>query len=440
MPRASHPSTGATSTARVLGRGDRQPRILIRPPGPRSRALARQATLNEAPGINAWYRGAPPLFWQGARGANVVDVDGNRFIDLTAGFGAAAVGHANPRVTPAVADQSSRLLHGLGDVHSHPPRVELAQRLCRIAPVDRAQVYFTVTGSEAVEVALKTAMLASGKAGVLAFDGAYHGLTFGALAATSRAAFREPFLRHLTPHVTRLPYGASLERLAHALRPRSGIGCALVEPILGREGIVVPPEGWLADLAALCRRTGVLLIADEIFTGFGRSGRLFAVDHDHVRPDLLCCGKALGGGMPIAAVIGRRELMSSWQTEGEALHTGTFVAHPVACAAAIAVLDLLREQRLARRAASLGRSVKTILRPCSQRPGIFVRGNGLLWGIELESPELASAVVRGALERGVILLAGGSRGNVLQVAPPLVITSAQLETALGIVIDLLASA
>ncbi|MEO8504197.1 MAG: aspartate aminotransferase family protein [Acidobacteriota bacterium] len=435
MPRASAPSTAATSPARVLGRGNRLPKILVRPPGPRSRAFARRASVHEAPGINAWYRGTPPLFWQGARGANVVDVDGNRFIDLTAGFGAAAVGHANPRVIQAVAEQSSRLLHGLGDVHSHTPRVELAQRLCRIAPVDHAQVYFTVTGSEAVEVALKTAMLASGKAGVLAFDGAYHGLTFGALAATSRAAFREPFLGHLTPHLTRLPYGASLLKLAPALR--SGIGCVLVEPILGREGIVSPPEGWLADLAALCRSSGVLLIADEIFTGFGRSGRLFAVDRDHVRPDLLCCGKALGGGMPIGAVIGRRELMSAWRTEGEALHTSTFVAHPVACAAAIAVLDLLREQQLARRAMRLGRSVKSILRSCSQRPDLLVRGHGLLWAIELEGPERAARVVRGALERGVILLAGGPRGCVLQIAPPLVITPTQLETALGILIDLL---
>jgi 4-aminobutyrate aminotransferase-like enzyme len=415
-----------------LGRGDRLPRIAVPPPGPASRALARRLRRSEAPGVNTLYRDQPSLAWERARGANVLDVDGNRFIDLTAGFGVAAVGHGHPAVLSALRAQAARLLHGLGDVQSHRPRVELAEALCRLAPVDRAQVHFALSGSEAVEVALKTALLSTGRPGILAFTGAYHGLTFGALAATSRDSFRAPFLAHLTPHVARAPFGAPIEELDAAFS-KGAIGTVLVEPILGREGIVLPPEGWLRALAELARRRGALFIADEIFTGFGRSGRLFAVEHDGVRPDLLCCGKALGGGLPIAAVIGRRELLARWATPGEALHTATFVAHPTACAAALAVLDVLRTERLSQRAARLGKFVERRLAPLRACAGVrALRGRGLLWAIELTDAALAGEVQSRALGAGVILLAGGPEGRVLQIAPPLVITERQLAAALDI--------
>ncbi len=420
-----------------LGRGDLLPRVRVVPPGPKSRALSRRLQRREAPGVNTLYRGKPSLAWERARGSNVLDVDGNRYVDLTAGFGAAAVGHAHPAVLRALRHQSARLLHGLGDVHSHRPRVELAEALCRLAPVDSPQVHFALSGSEAVEIALKTALLATGKPGILAFAGAYHGLTFGALAATSRDAFRAPFLSHLTSHVERAPFGAPLEALDEVLA-RGAFGCLLVEPILGREGIVLPPAGWLPALATLARRHGALLVADEIFTGFGRSGRLFAVEHDSVRPDLLCCGKAHGGGMPIAAVIGRREHLAHWQTPGEALHTATFVAHPGACATALAVLDIVRRERLPQRAARFGRHVESRLAPLRARAGVrAVRGRGLLWAIELDDAGLAGAAAERALRRGVILLAGGPHGRVLQIAPPLVITERQLAVALDILLAVL---
>jgi acetylornithine/succinyldiaminopimelate/putrescine aminotransferase len=332
-------------------------------------------------------------------------------------------------VLSALRRQSARLLHGLGDVHAHEPRVALAERLCRLAPVDDPQVHFAVSGSEAVEIALKTALLSTRRPGVLAFTGGYHGLTLGALAATSRAAFREPFAVHLSPHVSRAPYGAPIDALERALAGGT-FGCVLVEPILGREGIVLPPAGWLADLAALARRHRALLAVDEIFTGFGRSGRLFAVEHEGVRPDLLCCGKALGGGMPIAAVVARRDLLANWATSGEALHTATFVAHPAACSAALAVLEALRRERLPQRAARLGAALGKRLAPLAEHPGVrAVRGRGLLWAIEVEDAPTAAAVSEGALRAGVILLAGGPEGRVLQIAPPLVITERQLAVA-----------
>jgi 4-aminobutyrate aminotransferase-like enzyme len=425
-------------TAGALGRGDRLPRITVPPPGPRSRALARRIRRVEAPGIDTLYQGRPSLAWARARGANVLDLDGNRFVDLTAGFGAAAVGHAHPAVLAAVADQAARLLHGLGDVHTHTPRVALAEALCRLAPIPDARVHFATTGSDAVEVAIKSALLATGRPGVLAFAGGYHGLTLGALAATSRPAFRVPFAPHLSSHVAHLPYGAPLAHVRRDLQG-GGFGCVLVEPLLGREGIVVPPPGWLQGLAEVAGECGALLAVDEIFTGCGRTGAFLAVEREGVVPDLLCVGKALGGGMPIAAVIGRREVLEHWRTDGEALHTGTFVAHPAASAAALAVLEVLGRERLPQRALHLGEHVALRLAALADRRGVVaVRGRGLLRAVELADPAATAAVARRALRDGVILLAGGPRGTVLQIAPPLVITERQLDAALDILLAAIA--
>ncbi|HEY0781539.1 MAG TPA: aminotransferase class III-fold pyridoxal phosphate-dependent enzyme, partial [Thermoanaerobaculia bacterium] len=298
---------------------------------------------------------------------------------------------------------------------------------------------FAVSGAEAIEIALKTALKATGRAGVLAFDPAYHGLTAGALAITSRAAFREPFAAHLQPHVRRLPFGCAWNDVAASLAAASAdahpIGAIAVEPIVGREGVLLPPRGWLAKLARLARENGALLVIDEIFTGFGRIGALFACQEEGVQPDLLCCGKALGGGLPIAAVLGRRALFAVWETPGEALHTATFLANPLACAAALAVLDVLAEEALPQRAARLGVEVGGRLAAWPQRfAGIVraVRGRGLLWGVELASRQAAKDLVAGALHRGVLALAGGPAGRVLQIVPPLSIPETSLDTALAL--------
>jgi 4-aminobutyrate aminotransferase-like enzyme len=420
-----------------LRRGDLLPRVTVAPPGPRSRELSARLAVAEAPGVNTLVGEAPSLLWAEARGANVLDVDGNRYLDLTAGFGVAAVGHRHPRVVAAVRRQAGRLLHGLGDVHAHPLRVELAERLLARVPVAAgtrgSRVYFGISGAEAVEIAVKTALLATGRAGVLAFAPAYHGLTTGALALASRPAFRTPFANHLHPWVRRLPYGADPAALAGALAG-GDVACAVVEPVVGREGVILPPPGWLAALAAACARHGALLVADEVFTGCGRTGRWFAVEHEGVAPDLVVCGKALGGGLPLAAVVARAELMDSWRRDGEALHTATFVANPPACAAALAVLDVLAEERLPERAAATGAALRQRLAPW---PDCFpalreVRGRGMLWGLELASAAAARALVAGALAHGVLLLAGGPEGRVAQLVPPLTITDRQLEHALDL--------
>ena len=416
-----------------LTSGDLPPAILVPPPGPRSRALAETLRRLEAPGINTLPHAEdsdPPIAWLEACGANVLDVDGNVYVDLTSGFGAAAIGHRHPRVVAAVAEQGARLLHGLSDVQPHLGRAALAARLVALSPVPGAQVYFAVSGSEAVEIALETALAATGRPGILAFDPAYHGLTLGALAATSRPEFRRPFTPYLHPHVRRLPFGAPRAELAAALEGE--IGAVIVEPVVGREGVLLPPPGWLTELAGLCRERSALLVADEIFTGFGRTGRRFAVEAEGVVPDLLCCGKALGGGLPIAAVLARRDLFAVWERDGEALHTATFVAHPLACAAAAAALDVMDEERLAERAAALGEALAPRLAGWPGRyPAVAaVRGRGLLWGIEMRRRHEAARWVGEALRRGILLLAGGPEGRVAQLVPPLTIARPLLDLAL----------
>lgn len=417
-----------------LHRGDLLPEVPVPPPGPRSRELSADLARFEAPGVNTLGGPGgdePSVVWAEALGANVLDADGNRYVDLTSGFGAAAVGHRHPAVVAAVREQAARLLHGLGDVAAHPARIELARRLAHVVPVDDARIHFAVSGADAVEVAVKTAVLATGRSDLVAFEPSYHGLTLGALALTARDEFRRPFARHLHPRVHRLPYGCGLRELEEAVR-RHDAAAVVVEPVVGREGVVPPPPGWLAGVAEACRRLGALLVADEVFTGFGRTGRLFAVDEDGVRPDLLCCGKALGGGLPIGAVAGRAPLMEAWRRGGEALHTGTFLGHPLAAAAALAVLDLVAGEDLPGRARRLGAEVSRRLAPWPGRfPAVTaVRGRGLMHGVELADAGAAKRAAAGLLARGFLALAGGPEGRVLQLLPPLTVTGAQLRAAL----------
>lgn len=416
-----------------LSRGDLLPEIVTSPPGPKSIAISARLARTEAPGVNTLYRGRPSIVWREACGANVLDVDGNRYVDLTSGFGVALVGHRHPRVVAAIQQQSEELLHGLGDVAAHPARVQLAERIAALVPVDDAQIHFAISGADAVEIALKTALLATGKPGVVAFDPGYHGTTLGALAVGSRAAFRQPFEVRLSPHVHRLAYGCPLNALEDLLNEHQEIGALIVEPLVGREGVIAPPVGWLSRVADLCAGHDVLFIADEIFTGFGRTGTLFAVEWEGVRADLLCCGKALGGGMPIAAVAGSRGLMSAWDTGGEALHTATFLAHPPACAAALAVLDIIADEDLRGRAETIGREIERRSKDWPERfdSVVAVRGRGGIWGVELRSREAAARLVDSAAANGILLLAGGPLGRVAQVCPPLVCTDEQLQVALS---------
>lgn len=417
--------------------GTSLPRLQTPVPGPASRAWVDRLARRECPAITARRArraaalGASdddPIVWQQAVGANVVDVDGNVFVDLTAGFGVAAAGHRNPAVVAALKAQADVLLHAMGDAFPDPRRIELLERLAALTGLDRA--ILGSSGSDAVEAALKTARVASRRDGVLAFDRAYHGLPYGALAASDYKApdFRGPFSGQLGPHVRHAAFGGALPDAAWM--SEQGIGAVLVEPIQGRGGVRVPPPGWLADLRRLCDETGAVLIFDEIYTGFGRTGSWFAFQHEGVRPDLLCLGKGLGGGFPISACIGTAEVMDAWgASRGEALHTQTFLGNPLGCAMALASLDALHDMLPG--VEPLGQWLTEQL----QARGLPVRGRGLLLGVQLPTGPDALALSRSLMQRGYIVLPAGEarpgddprQAVVLGLTPPLCTTREQLQ-------------
>ncbi len=414
------------------------PQISTAVPGPRSIALAERLRRVESPNVTYL---APdfPVFWDHAEGCLVTDVDGNRFLDVTSAFGVVGVGHNHPRVVAAVQEQAAKLLHGMGDVHPSEVKVQLCERIAGLVPIPHAQTILGQNGGDAVEAALKTAMLATGRPGVLAFENGYHGLTYGALDVTARPDFRGPFLPQLGGFTQHLPFGCSLASIgAHLQAHRPG--AVLAEPIQGRGGIVVPPEGWLRGLRALCTETNTLLILDEIFTGWGRTGDWFACQFDGVIPDILCIGKAMGGGLPISACVASAELMSVWGVStGEALHTSTFLGNPIACAASLAALEVLEEDNLPQRAALSGSVLAIGLHTLQTEFPLLiteVRGRGLMLGLEMVSPAIALPLVPAALRAGLILLPAGD-GRVLEFVPPLVISEEQIAWCLTVLRHLL---
>ena len=381
----------------------------------------------------------PPIFWERAVGANVWDVDDNRYVDLTSGFGVANAGHAHPAVVEALGRQSGRLLHAMGDVHPAEAKVALLEELVRRYPGGvAARAILGSSGSDAVEAALKTVLLATGRPGVIAFEGAYHGLSIGALDTTWRPIFRDPFRARLAGTTAFARFGDLDDVMRAAAECAGPVGAVIVEPVQGRGGERIPPPGFLTGLRALCDREGWLLIADEVYTGFGRTGRWFACEHEAVVPDLLCLAKGLSSGMPISACAGRAEVMDAWPpSDGEALHTQTFLGHPPSCAAALASLRTIEEERLVERSAEVGAAALAQLeRRFVGRTGVrAVRGLGLLLAIELDGPERAEALCERALARGVITLLSGDLGDVLALTPPLSIDRAQLAAAIDLVAD-----
>lgn len=407
-------------------------------PGPRSRELALRLRRHEC--RNTTFV-APdfPVFWERASGANVWDADGNCYLDLTSGFGVATLGFSPDWLPGALAAQAGRLSHAMGDVHPTGLKVELCEALSRLTferwGVGPGKTILGSSGFEAVEAALKTALLATGRPRVLAFEGGYHGLGFGAAAVTGLEFFRAPFRTQLKDLATFAPYPrspADLPRVEAAVREAlqaGGIGAILVEPVQGRGGEILPPPGFLGLLRRLADEVGALLIYDEIYTGFHRTGPLWACELDNVPPDLICIGKGLTGCLPVSACVGRAAVMEAWpESTGEALHTSTFLGAPLGLAAALA--SLRAWEAFDARAAVEERESWwcAALAPLEGRPGVrHIRGRGLLWGIELDVPGRAGALMPQALREGMIVLGGGPEGNVLSLTPSLALT--QEETA-----------
>jgi 4-aminobutyrate aminotransferase/(S)-3-amino-2-methylpropionate transaminase len=384
-----------------------------------------------------------PIVLSSGKGSNLFDVDGNRYVDLCAGFGALVLGHGAPSLLRALTGQSERLLLALGDVYAADAKVALLERLAALHPGVRPRAILGQSGSDAITAALKTARLATGKPGVVAFEGAYHGLGYGPLAACGvRPSYRLPFADQLNAHVTFAPYpraqadlDRSLAAVDRALRA-GDTGAVLVEPILGRGGCVVPPPSFLGDLIEAAHRHGALVIADEIWTGMGRSGAVAWSTRDggSPPPDVLCFGKGLGGGLPISACVAAEDVMMAWARDvgGDGvIHTSTHAGSPLACAAAIATLDTLRFRKLPARAQEVGGLARATLHAALDGlPGVVeVRGEGLMIGVELDGGERALRAVRGMLERGYVVITGGERSETLTLTPPLTIREERLADA-----------
>jgi acetylornithine/succinyldiaminopimelate/putrescine aminotransferase len=363
-----------------------------------------------------------------ARAATLTTRDGRRYIDLMAGIGVNNVGHAHPAVVEAIAAQAERYLHAMvyGE-YVIEPQVRLAARLAELAPAPLSVVYFTNSGTEAVEGALKLAKKATGRRGLVAFTGSYHGDTHGSLSVTGRDVYRDPF-RPLLPGVRFLPFNepAALSAID------ATTAAVIVEPVQGEGGVRVPSDGFLPALRERCRDAGALLIFDEVQTGMGRTGRLFAGERWHVVPDVLVLAKALGGGMPLGAFLGAPELMACLSVDPPLSHVTTFGGHPVCCAAGLASLEVILGEQLPQRAERLGEEIRAALRDMGNRHGGVreVRGLGMLIGLELESAERTRHFVEQARARGAIVGWTLHSDRVIRLAPPLNISESELAAGL----------
>lgn len=369
-----------------------------------------------------------------ARGSTVWDEAGREYLDLLSGIGVANVGHCNPEVVAAVQAQAERYLHVMvfGEA-VQAPQVALARRLAELTPGELSVTYFTNSGAEAIEGAMKTARKFTRRARFVAFHGSFHGDTFGALSIGGNPRYRRPF-EPLLHDVRLLPFD---ER--HALRHiDESVAAVFVEPIQGEAGIRIPHDEFLPALRAQCDAVGALLVFDEVLTGCCRTGRWFAAAHWNVVPDIMVLAKAVGGGLPLGAFIGRPELMATLSHDPPLAHVTTFGGHPLSCAAGLAALEYAERERLDARAASLGMLWLERLRPLVGPCVRSVRGRGLLLGIELASPELTQAFCRGALARGLILNWTLHRDTVVRLAPPLVISEEESHRAIGIIEDVIA--
>ena len=413
------------------------PHLVTDLPGPRARAVIEQDERVSSPSLTRVY----PLVVSRGEGAVLEDVDGNRFLDFNAGIAVNAAGHAHPEVNAAIHAQVDACLHYCSSDFYHPVHAELCERLAASVPAGMgpSRVFLANSGTEAVEGALKLARYFTKRPNVIAFYGAFHGRSLGSLSLTaSKAKYRSGF-GIVTPGSYHAPYafdgeltGADyIEQVLFRRMTEPGdVAAIFVEPVQGEGGYIVPPAGWLAALRDLCDRHGILLVMDEVQSGIGRTGTMWACEHDGVVPDIITAGKGLASGLPLAALIAREEIMQ-W---APGKHGSTFGGNPVACAAALATLDLV-ERELADNATARGDQLLAGMRELQQREPLIteVRGRGLMIGFDLASHEDAYAVEQACFERGLLVLTCGYRG--VRLAPPLVVAAEQCDAALSIIAD-----
>ncbi|MGH7233236.1 MAG: acetyl ornithine aminotransferase family protein [Nitrospiraceae bacterium] len=428
------------------------PLITIRPPGPQARAWVKRDERTLSQSATRIY----PLVVKKAKGSVVEDVDGNRYLDFTAGIAVVSTGHAHPKVVAAIRKQAARFLHMSGTDFYYPSQIALAEVIARIAPGKKPKrTFFSNSGAEAVEAAFKLARYRTRRPLMIAFQGAFHGRTMGALSLTGSKAVQRRHFSPLVPGVThvpypncyRCPYGMTYpacrmhcvtvirEVYFKSVVPPEDVAAIVVEPIQGEGGIVVPPPEFHPMLASLAKEFGILYVVDEVQTGMGRTGKMFASEHWGVEPDIMVVGKGIASGLPMGATIAPADVMN-WQAGS---HANTFGGNPVACEAALATIELL-EQRLVKNAGVVGHYLLSELTKMKARHRLMgdVRGKGLMIGIECvrdaDTKEMAvqerNEVVQRCFRQGLLLLGCGQ--NVIRMVPPLTITKREAEVALSI--------
>jgi len=393
-----------------------------------------------------------PVVVAEAHGALLTDVDGNTFVDFSGGVGCLNVGHSHPRVVEAAQEQIARFTHTDFTIVPYENYVGLAERLCRLVPIEGdVRAAFFNSGAEAVENAVKFARAFTGRPAVIGFDGGFHGRTLLALSLTSKTHPYKAGLGPFAPEVYRVPFAdpyrgpgaaAALAELECAFRTRVAheeVAAVIFEPVQGESGFIVPPREFVLGLRRICDEHGIVLVADEVQTGFCRTGRFFAMEHFGVEPDLVTVAKSIAAGVPLSGVLGRAEIMNAPKDNAVG---GTYVGNPVAIAAGHAVLDVIEEEGLAERAQAIGETIRARMESWRGRfePVGDVRGLGAMLAIELvrdratKEPDaaLATAVVEAAAARGLLLLKAGLHGNCIRVLVPLVVTDEELGEALAV--------
>jgi 4-aminobutyrate aminotransferase len=409
------------------------PNIKVAPPGPKAKAIVEQDQRYTAPAYGRVY----PLVVKEGRGMVIEDVDGNLFLDFMAGIAVASTGHSHPKVVKAIEEQARKFLHICGSDFYYEPMAELAEKLSRIAPGrSPKKVFLTNSGTETIEAAFKLARFATKRNHVIAFLGAFHGRTMGSLSLTASRSSHRAHFSPLIPDIHHAPYGQAnyLEQVLfrYEVTPAE-VAAIFVEPILGEGGYIVPPPEFLPTLKDLCQRHGMLLVVDEIQSGFGRTGKMFACEHWGVEPDILCAAKGIASGMPLGAMIAREEI-STWR---RSTHGSTFGGNPVACAAALATIDLI-EDGLIKNAGEVGNYLKESLTKLrSLHPRISdVRGLGLMIGVEFAQKDgkrdakFRDQVMAKSFDQGLLLLSCGE--STIRFCPPLIVKRDEVDTAVGI--------
>jgi 4-aminobutyrate aminotransferase/(S)-3-amino-2-methylpropionate transaminase len=417
-------------------------------PGPRSREILARKEKVVADPLSIYL----PIVVAQGRGATLTDVDGNTFIDFAGGVGCLAVGHSHPRVVEAAQEQLAHFSHTDFTIVPYEVYVALAERLCGLAPIaGPSKAAFFNAGTEAVENAIKFARAFTGRPAVIAFEGGFHGRTLLALSLTSKTHPYKAGLGPFAPEVYRVPFAqqyrgpdarAALDALERALVTQvaaESVAAIVIEPVQGEGGFQVAPPEFMEGVRAICDRHGIVLVVDEVQTGFGRTGKLFAIEHYGVEPDLITVAKSIAAGLPLSGVIGKAEIMDA---PGDSAIGGTYVGNPVAQAAALAVLDVIDEENLCERAAALGETMRARMHTWQERwPQIGdVRGLGAMLAIELvrdpgtkePAAELATAIVEEAARHGLLLLKSGIYSNCIRVLTPLVLSDAELDEALAV--------